>query len=135
MTLQTYFDDKETQAPDAREGRLLASLPGLIAHARDKSSGFGAILQNIASVAVTNRQELAKLPVTRKSDLIAMQAEKPPFAGLNATPIGALARIFQSPGPIYDPEGKGDDWWRMGRAYLRPVFAPVTLFIIACRII
>jgi len=124
MTLQTYFDDKETQAPDAREGRLLASLPGLIAHARDKSSGFGAILQNIASVAVTNRQELAKLPVTRKSDLIAMQAEKPPFAGLNATPIGALARIFQSPGPIYDPEGKGDDWWRMGRAYFAAGFRP-----------
>jgi phenylacetate-CoA ligase len=124
MTLQTYFDDKETQAPDAREGRLLASLPGLIAHARDKTTGFGAILQGVASGSVTNRQELAKLPVTRKSDLIAMQAEKRPFAGLNATPPGALGRIFQSPGPIYDPEGKGDDWWRMGRAFFAAGFRP-----------
>jgi len=64
------------------------------------------------------------LPVTRKSDLIAMQANKPPFAGLNATPVGALGRIFQSPGPIYDPEGKGDDWWRMGRAYFAAGFRP-----------
>ena len=124
MTLQTYFDDKETLAPDAREGRLMATLPGLIAHARDKTQGFGTILKNVASGAVTNRAELAKLPVTRKSDLIDLQAQNRPFAGLNATPVGALGRIFQSPGPIYDPEGRGDDWWRMGRAYFAAGFRP-----------
>jgi phenylacetate-CoA ligase len=43
----------------------------------------------------------------------------PPFGGLNATPAGGLARLFISPGPIYDPEGLGEDYWRMAR----PLFA------------
>ena len=27
-----------------------------------------------------------------------------------------LAKLFVSPGPIYEPEGTGDDWWRTARA-------------------
>jgi phenylacetate-CoA ligase len=42
-----------------------------------------------------------------------------PFGGLNATPLGQLKRVFMSPGPIYDPEGRSADWWR----FARPMFA------------
>ena len=59
---------------------------------------------------------MAQLPVTRKSDLIDLQREEPPFAGLTTVAPGALARIFASPGPIYDPEAKRGDYWRMARA-------------------
>jgi phenylacetate-CoA ligase len=45
--------------------------------------------------------------VTRKSDLHELQHARKPFGGLNATPARGLARIFMSPGPIYDPEGRG----------------------------
>jgi phenylacetate-CoA ligase len=56
------------------------------------------------------------LPVTRKSDLLELQKATPPFGGLNATPLAGLSRVFVSPGPIYDPEGRGEDWWRFARA-------------------
>jgi len=35
---------------------------------------------------------------------------------LNATPVGQMARLFMSPGPIAEPEGTKADFWRMGRA-------------------
>ncbi len=65
---------------------------------------------------MTSRAALARLPVTRKSALIELQRQRPPFAGLTASAPGALKRIFASPGPIYDPEGHGPDWWRFARA-------------------
>jgi phenylacetate-CoA ligase len=64
---------------------------------------------------VKTRAVLAKLPVIRKSDLPALQKDMPPLGGLNATPVEKLAKLFISPGPIYDPEGRGRDWWRTAR--------------------
>jgi phenylacetate-CoA ligase len=51
--------------------------------------------------------------VTRKSDLIALQTEAPPFGGLTA---GPAARLFGSPGPIYELETARSDFWRTERA-------------------
>ena len=62
--------------------------------------------------AVASLDELAGLPVLRKAELVARQAENPPFGGL---PVMNLAHVFQSPGPIYEPGGVSHDWWRMGR--------------------
>ncbi len=66
--------------------------------------------------ALVSRSDLADLPVLRKSELIKLQAALPPLGGLNATPVGKLARLFVSPGPIFDPEGHGRDWWGAARA-------------------
>ncbi len=74
------------------------------------------ILSEVDPAAVTGRAALSRLPVTRKSDLIALQKAERPFGGLNAAPVPQLGRIFVSPGPIYDPEGRGRDWWRAARA-------------------
>jgi len=73
-------------------------------------------LKEVEPNEVRDRKALAKLPVTRKSDLIALQKETPPFAGMTAVATGALGRVFSSPGPIYDPQGARGDYWRMGRA-------------------
>jgi phenylacetate-CoA ligase len=59
------------------------------------------------------------LPVTRKSQLKELQDAEPPFGGLTVTPLAGLARIFMSPGPIFDPEGHAEDYWR----FARPLFA------------
>src|SRR5213075_3457451 len=48
-------------------------------------------------------------------DLLELQRTAKPFGGLAATPPGELARLFMSPGPIYEPEGRGEDWWRAAR--------------------
>lgn len=111
-----YYDPLETRDPQQREETLLAALPWQVARAKERAPGFARILADADPRQITTREILAKLPVTRKSELPALQKSQPPFGGLAATPAGQLARIFMSPGPIFDPEGRRKDYWRMGRA-------------------
>jgi phenylacetate-coenzyme A ligase PaaK-like adenylate-forming protein len=109
---QEHFDRLETRSPKAREAALLAALPKHIAWAKKRAPGFARIFSRINPSAVTSRKALAKLPLTRKSDLATLQKELPPLGGLNAaTP----AKLYVSPGPIHDMEGAGADWWRTAR--------------------
>lgn len=110
-----HFDPLETRPPKRREAQLMAELPRLVAHAKKRAPGFARILADIDPRKVKSRAALAALPVTRKSDLATLQKELPPLGGLNATPVENLAKLFISPGPIYDPEGRGKDWWRTAR--------------------
>ncbi len=110
-----HFDKLETRSPKKREAQLMAELPRLIAHAKRRAPGFARILNDVNPQKVKTRKALAALPVTRKSDLATLQKELPPLGGLNATPVEKLAKIFVSPGPIYDPEGRGKNWWRTAR--------------------
>ena len=111
-----YYDSLETRDPEQRERELLAALPGQIAHAKQNAPAFADLYRDIDPAAITSRPALAGLPVIRKHELIERQKALPPFGGLNATPLGRLGRVFSSPGPIYDPEGIGADWWRFARA-------------------
>lgn len=110
-----HFDDLETRASEAREGALMAALPAHVAHAKANAPGFARILKDVDPADIKSRKALAALPVTRKSDLHELQKVHPPLGGLNATPLEKLAKLFVSPGPIYDPEGRGKDWWRTAR--------------------
>lgn len=115
-----YLDPQETLDPAERECRLMARLPLQIAHAKAHSPYFAGALAGIAADSVNSRAALAALPVLRKHALIELQQRHKPFGGLTATPLAdpcaGLGRIFSSPGPIYDPEGLGADWWRFARA-------------------
>src|SRR3989442_451724 len=110
-----YYDSLEARDPEERERLLMAALPGQVAHARRKAPGWARILADVDPVDVTSRAALAKLPVTRKSDLAGLQRAERPFGGLNTT-LAQLGKVFVSPGPIYEPEGRGRDWWRTARA-------------------
>ena len=110
-----FYDDLETRDPAQREADLMAALPRQIALAK-ATDGDTTLLRDVDPQTINSRETLAALPVTRKSELIELQASKPPFGGLNATPAGKLARLFLSPGPIAEPEGLQADFWRMGRA-------------------
>jgi phenylacetate-CoA ligase len=111
-----HYDALETRDSEVRERDLLERLPQQVAHAKANAPGFARILADVDPGAVTSRAALARLPVTRKSDLKALQAAARPLGGLNATPVGKLAKLFVSPGQIYEPEGHGRDWWRTARA-------------------
>ncbi|MGQ0511281.1 MAG: phenylacetate--CoA ligase family protein [Betaproteobacteria bacterium] len=111
-----HFDKLETRDPQAREAELLAALPAQLAHARANAPGWARILAGVDPAKVDTRAALAELPVTRKSDLGELQVRERPLGGLNATPVSKLAKLFMSPGPIYEPEGQGPDWWRTARA-------------------
>ena len=111
-----HYDVLETRSPEEREAALIAALPRQIAHAKTNAPGFARILEKINPEEIRSRAALAALPVTRKSDLAELQARLRPLGGLNATPVAKLAKVFMSPGPIYEPEGRAADWWRTARA-------------------
>jgi len=110
-----FFDRLENRPPKKREAALMAELPRLIAHAKRRAPGFARILGEVEPGKIRTRKALAALPVTRKSELATLQKDLPPLGGLNATPVEKLGKLFISPGPIYDPEGRGKDWWRTAR--------------------
>lgn len=116
MALSPYYDALEKRSARLREAALMAALPRFIAHAKKNAPGWARILKHVDAARVTSRAALARLPVTRKSELAELQKALPPLGGLNATPAAKLAKLFVSPGPVYDPEGRGKDWWRTARA-------------------
>ncbi|MEW5423515.1 phenylacetate--CoA ligase family protein [Amorphus sp. 3PC139-8] len=114
--MSDHFDDRETQDPEAREGDLMRRLAALVRHGVHNAPGWRRLLEGYDTLAVESRAALAALPVLRKSDLTALQAEDPPFGGLVAAPDSALVRVFVSPGPIHEPQGIGPDPWNAARA-------------------
>src|SRR5215208_1441903 len=115
-TEATYYDRQEVRNPEEREASIFHALPGLIRHALDNAPHFAELLAGVEPDSIASRADLARLPLLRKSDLGELQAKRCPFGGLTATPVARLARMFASPGPIYDPGGARTDYWRFGRA-------------------
>jgi len=103
-----HFDALETRDPAAREKDLFARLPDAIAYAKT-APGWAKHLAGVDPRTVTSRAALAQLPLLRKSALVALQKETPPFGGFNATAPGKAKRLFMSPGPIFEPEGHAED--------------------------
>lgn len=126
--MTSFYDTLETRAPADREAALLAALPAQIAHARSQSAAFAEILAGVDPATVTSRAALARLPVTRKHELLERQQaqrSQSPFGGFATIGFGAqMPRVFASPGPIYEPEGTRRDYWRMARAMYAAGFRP-----------
>jgi phenylacetate-CoA ligase len=112
-----FFDALETRDPASREAALMAALPSQIAHAQASSPAYTELLADVEAAAVTSRAALAELPLTRKSSLAAAQAARRALR-LGGYAAGTPRRVFQSPGPLYEPEPDTDviDPWRSARA-------------------
>ncbi len=114
----------ETRDPAVRESALMAALPAQVRAAL----AVPAMAERLAGVdpdTVNSRAALALLPVTRKHELLERQQAQrasSSFGGYSALGWNAqralrpARRVFQSPGPIYEPEGFADDYWRSARA-------------------
>jgi len=113
--MSDFYDSLETRAPEAREADLFARLPKVL-QAAVSAPGYAAHLKGIDPTAITSRAALAQLPILRKSDLPALHKAKPPFGGFVPQPAGSFARLFTSPGPIFEPEGAEHDVWRGARS-------------------
>ena len=111
-----HFDELETRDPEQRETELMAALPGQVALAKTNSSFFGKLYADIDPMAINTREALRQLPVIRKPDVQEAQNAEPPFGGLNAVPVGEMAHVYMSPGPIFEPDGAQRDHWRYARA-------------------
>jgi phenylacetate-CoA ligase len=113
MQDSSFFDDLETRQPQEREAQLFRKLPALLAKLKGEMPGWAAHLANVDPAGVTSWEALAQLPVLRKSELTQLQAQTPPFGGLaGASP----ARVFMSPGPIFEPQSPVPDAWGFARA-------------------
>ncbi|HQS31982.1 MAG: AMP-dependent synthetase [Polaromonas sp. 39-63-203] len=117
-----FYDALETRSPAEREAAHMQALPRQVAHAQAQSPAMHELLAGIDARAVTGRAALARLPVIRKGELHERQkagrtSGQDVFGGFAAVGFGAgMPRVFASPGPIYEPEGTGKDYWRMARA-------------------
>ena len=119
-----HFDTLETRDPEVRERALMEGLRRQIAHAKTNSPAFARLLGGIDPEAVSSRAALAAVRVTRKSDLGELQKAERPFGGLSTGRRGDAARVFASPGPIYEPESRRPDHWRLARALFAAGFRP-----------
>jgi phenylacetate-CoA ligase len=111
-----YYDELEVRTPSARQRAEAGNLTQQIAHAKANAPYYRELLASVDPAAITTREALAQLPVTRKSDLKDIQTRHRPFGGLNGWPVGRLAHIYQSPGPIYEPDDEIPDYWRFARS-------------------
>ncbi|MCU0968488.1 MAG: AMP-binding protein [Rubrivivax sp.] len=125
-----HHDALETRDPAVREAALMAALPAQVAAAQQVPALAGK-LAGIDARAITSRAALAALPVTRKHELLERQqagrapgaAPWDPFGGFSAIGWRAMTatrrparRVYQSPGPIYEPDADTPDYWRAARA-------------------
>ena len=114
--MSKFFDNLETRSDSERFHDIGEQLPVQIKNAKENSSAFSEILKNINPEDINSIEDLSKLPVLRKSELVKLQSENPPLGGLITGNLNRLDQIFQSPGPIYEPGMVKHDWWRSGRA-------------------
>src|SRR5260221_1196827 len=110
-----HYDPLETRDPAIREREQFARLTEFVGRAMT-APGWAKHLSGCDVKSIGSRSALAKLPVMHKADLSALQKNHPPFGGLNVTPPGKARRLLMSPGPIFEPEGGGADWWGAARA-------------------
>jgi phenylacetate-CoA ligase len=118
-----HYDTRETREPAAREADLFARLPGVLRKAI-AAPAYAERMKGVDPASITSRAALARLPVLRKSELPALHRAAPPFGGFVADAPGSFARLFTSPGPIFEPEGRQDDPWRGARALFAVGFRP-----------
>ncbi|MDH3234535.1 MAG: phenylacetate--CoA ligase family protein [Alphaproteobacteria bacterium] len=117
MAASDFYDDLETRDPEVREAENMAALAEQVANAKANSAWYGKSLADVDPAAITSREALAGLPVTRKHDLIELMKANPPMAGLNAVPLDEVALIFTSPGPIFELATDRVDGFGTARAF------------------
>jgi phenylacetate-coenzyme A ligase PaaK-like adenylate-forming protein len=101
----------QSQTSGARDAALLSSLRAVLASSLARAPALAKQIEGFDVAALQSRADLARLPILRKSDLAGLQAKAPPFGGLAPSAPGDFRRLLVSPGPIYEPEGQGADWW------------------------
>ncbi len=116
MAKGAHYDKDEAREPKLRERKLMRDLRALLTNARGKTPALRKQLAGARIGEIKDRAALAHLPLLRKSDLVELQRGAPPFGGLTPKRAGAFKHLLVSPGPVFEPEARGKDWWGAARA-------------------
>ncbi len=122
-----FFDERqETMSPKDRAAFTRRLLGETVRFAYEKAPATRKKMDEggVRPEDVQDVADLAKIPLTRKSDLKNIQKGELPFGGLAAVPPREMRRIYVSPGPTYDPEGRVDSHWRWEKAFVAAGFRP-----------
>ena len=121
-----YDETQETMPPEEREALRKAILRDAVNHAYENAPATRKKMDEsgVKPSEVRDVTDLARIPVTRKADLKSIQKAELPFGGLAAAPPRAMRRIYVSPGPTYDPEGREESHWRWEKAFVAAGFRP-----------
>jgi phenylacetate-CoA ligase len=122
-----YFDEaQERMTAEEREGFRRRILRDAVRHAYENAPATRRKMDEagVRPADVHDVSDLAKIPLTRKADLKSIQKGELPFGGLAALPPRAMRRIYVSPGPTYDPEGREETHWRWEKAFVAAGFRP-----------
>jgi len=122
-----FYDEEQERMPEKeRTGFVRRILRETVQYAyekapaaRKKMDEAGVQPKDIQDVA-----DLVKIPLTRKADLKNIQKVELPFGGLAAVPPRGMRRIYVSPGPTFDPEGREQTHWRWEKAFVAAGFRP-----------
>lgn len=126
--MTNHYDALETRDPEMRERDLFARLPDVL-RAAMAAPAYAELFRGIDPAEIKNRAALARLPVLRKSELPALHKAAPPFGGFVKQSPGHFARLFTSPGPIFEPQGTQTDPWRGARALHAAGFRPQNIVL------
>ncbi|MBI9110675.1 phenylacetate--CoA ligase family protein [Maridesulfovibrio ferrireducens] len=119
------YDPIEHDTPESRKARQLDKIKTVISKAMDSSKEFQTRMGSAGMTAddINDLDSFSKIPVLRKKELLNLQQDKGLDWLLTATP-GELSRIYQSPGPLFDPEGREKDYWGWTEGFYAAGFRP-----------
>ena len=114
--MHDLYDRLENRTPVARETALFRDLGHVLSISKSRVPALRAQLKGVDLARLRTRADLVGIPIRRRSDLLASQADIPPFGGYSATRVAALSQIFFGSGGLCSLSGTAKDWWSMARA-------------------
>ncbi len=108
-----YQKDLETMVRKDRMSRKEDGVLKIFKYAYENAKGYKRFIDGTGfdTEKVKTIDDFAKVPVLKKNRMPDFHHNDLPFGGFLAVPVESLKRIYVSPGPIYDPEGRKDDYW------------------------
>ena len=105
--------ERETMSAGARDKYQSRWLMRLLDRAWQKAPGVRRRLERAGLTPRDFRSldDLARLPVIKKSEMPDLQKADPPFGGFCTEPLSRIRKIFVSPGPIFEPMGPEVSAW------------------------
>ncbi|MDA9559036.1 AMP-binding protein [Alphaproteobacteria bacterium] len=107
---ESFYNLNEIQPAQERENLLFKDINKKLDFICNNSEGWKQILSNCDISQIKSRTDLKSLPITRKSNLTAIQNKSLPYGELTTKKYLDFPYMFASPGPIYEPGDNGDFW-------------------------